>query len=142
MAAKRAAKRKKEYVLCAHFDPNNPLDKIDIDTINSIRELYRMNKRQLVSALLGLYRNCLDGGVEYPLSNRNSRPFSIRAKQTVTQESNHPSSNNEIVNTQPQDTPENTDIGENSEDEMQEEDLDIQTMENYDPGLFGPSFPD
>lgn len=124
---------KKDYVVCAHFDPDNPLDRIDIDTINNIRELYRMNKRQLVSALLGLYRNCLDRGDEYPLSNSKALS-AYHASQTDTQESNQSSTNKEIVKTKLQ--------ASDAQKKLEEDDFDIQTMENYGSGLFGPSIPE
>lgn len=56
----------KYYRFLVNLDPQNPIDKRGIDTINQIRNLYKINKRQTLMRLLSLYQYFVNSGVKDP----------------------------------------------------------------------------
>lgn len=54
------------YRFLVNLNPQNPLDKKFIESINDIRKLHMINKRQMLCALLSIYGYIADSGVQDP----------------------------------------------------------------------------
>lgn len=129
----------KFYRFEVKLDPQNPIEKKNIDAINEIRKLYKINKRQVLNALLKLYINCINSGMEYPLYDSK-----LPARGSIETRRSAVADNMETV-TEYTET-DNKSAGKKEKETTAvsdpEPDFDIQMMENFDPGLFGQQLPD
>lgn len=129
---------RKLYRFEVKLDPQNPIEKRNIDGIDEIRKLYKLNKRQVLNALIKLYFDCVDSGIEYPLYAGIGCP--LHENRPLLHKNKIEAKAADTVEIMPEQGGEEQALKSNNDlSEKSEPDFDISVMEDFDPGLFGHS---
>lgn len=115
---------KKGYRFLVNLDPQNPMDKRCIDTIDQIRKLYKINKRQVINRLLSLYQYFVNSGVKDPFGISENGVVSenqLKAKQEA------------IAALAIMQGQEMGKTGEETRHDASAPDIDIPSMDSFDP---------